>query len=285
MKKITLKITTLVLLTMFAFQGYAQFGVTSIVEGTKYTLKNVATGDYLKATDDTANDTYEFSATLPTDNVTFNFFFNHHNTVDSGDGTVHNYLDDWNLGNDTRGIMRSANTGTAHTNFKFDIWNSNGGHKTDKRWVETYLMQGPFNTFRIGAVVSGTDVRFLYQGIDGLLYNYSIADMNDAANTNTDGEARSYWILEESTIVLSNDEFDASSIFISNPVSNELIVKGLTDNVSSISIYSLIGKEVLTNNVDAQSSVNIDVTSLASGLYIVKLSGVNGSITRKIIKQ
>jgi hypothetical protein len=282
MKKITLKITTLVLLTMFAFQGYAQFGVTSIVEGTKYTLKNVATGDFLRANGTGA---YEFvGATSPND-VNLNFFFNHHNTVDPADGTVHNYLDDWNLGNDTRGIMRSANTGTVHTNFKFDIWNSNGGHKTDKRWVETYLMQGPFNTFRIGAVVSGTDVRFLYQGIDGLLYNYVVADMNDAANTNTDGEARSYWILEESTIVLSNDEFDASSIFISNPVSNELIVKGLTDNVSSISIYSLIGKEVLTNNVDAQSSVNIDVTSLASGLYIVKLSGVNGSITRKIIKQ
>ncbi|AJR04989.1 hypothetical protein [Siansivirga zeaxanthinifaciens] len=118
MKKITLKIILFLYLTMFAFQVQAQ--VTAITEGTKYVLQNFGTASYLKATGLGA---YEFSTTLPTDDVTFNFFFNHHDTTDPGDGTVHNYLDDWNIGNDTKGIMRANNTLTVHTNFKYNVWN------------------------------------------------------------------------------------------------------------------------------------------------------------------
>jgi hypothetical protein len=283
MKKITLKITLFLLLSMFAFQGYSQAGVTAIVEDTKYTLQNIGTGDYLKANGTGA---YEFAATLPTDDVTFNFFFNHHDTVDSGDGTVHDYPDDWNMGNDVRGIMRAANTGTVHTNFKYNVWNSNGGHKTDKRWEESTLVQGPFNTFRFSPLADSSNPdRFLYQGIDGVLYNISVADMNDAANTNTDGEARSYWVLVESSIVLSNDKFDTSSIFISNPVNNEIRIKGLTSNVKEVAVYSLLGQKMITKEVNAESTLTMDASALSSGMYLVEMKGENGSFTKKIVKQ
>jgi hypothetical protein len=284
------KITLFLLLTMFAFQGYSQSGVAAIVEDTKYTLRNIGTGEYLKAN---GSGQYEFAATLPTNDVTFNFFFNHHDTIDPGadgmlgtaDDVVHDYPDDWNIGNDVRGIMRSNNTGTVHTNFKYNQWNANGGHKTDKRWVESTLVQGPFNTFRFGALVSGTDVRYLYHGVDGVLYNFTVTDMNDAANAATDGEARSYWFLEESSIVLSNDKFDTSSIFISNPVNNEISIKGLTSNVKEVSVYSLLGQKMITEEVNAESSLTMDASSLSSGMYLVEMKGDNGSFTKKIVKQ
>ncbi|MFD0835641.1 T9SS type A sorting domain-containing protein [Mariniflexile aquimaris] len=84
---------------------------------------------------------------------------------------------------------------------------------------------------------------------------------------------------------LSNNKFDASSIFISNPVKNQLNIKGLTDNVNKVSIFSLLGQEVLSKKVDAQSSINIDVSTLSKGMYIVELSGDSGKFTKKIIKQ
>ena len=84
---------------------------------------------------------------------------------------------------------------------------------------------------------------------------------------------------------LSTADFDTSSIFISNPVNNELSIKGLTSNVKQISVFSLLGKEVLTRSVDGQSALTLDVNALSSGMYLVKMQGDNGSFTKKIVKQ
>lgn len=80
---------------------------------------------------------------------------------------------------------------------------------------------------------------------------------------------------------LSNKEFDVSSIFISNPVQNELSVKGLTSNVKEISVYSLIGSLVLQSKVNGESSVKFDISLISSGMYIVKLAGDNVSLSKK----
>jgi len=87
------------------------------------------------------------------------------------------------------------------------------------------------------------------------------------------------------TVVLSNAEFDTSSIFISNPVKNELNIKGLTSNVKQVSVYSLLGQEVLTRKVDAQSFLNIDVSTLKSGIYLVEMKGETGAFVKKIVKE
>ncbi len=85
--------------------------------------------------------------------------------------------------------------------------------------------------------------------------------------------------------VLSNSKFDTSSIFISSPVKNLLSVKGLTSNVKQVSVYSLLGSKVLTRKVEGQSAINVDVSALSSGMYIVELSGDAGKYAKKIIKQ
>ncbi len=84
---------------------------------------------------------------------------------------------------------------------------------------------------------------------------------------------------------LSNEEFDTSSIFVSNPVNNQLTIKGLTTSVNRVSVYSLLGKQVLTRELDGQTSLNFDTSALASGLYLVEMKGDRGSFTKKIVKQ
>ncbi|NJX14296.1 T9SS type A sorting domain-containing protein [Tamlana crocina] len=83
---------------------------------------------------------------------------------------------------------------------------------------------------------------------------------------------------------LSTTDFDTSSIFVSNPVNNELSVKGLAANINHLSVFSLLGKEVLSRDINSES-VNIDVSSLTSGMYLVKLSSDKGSFTKKFVKQ
>jgi hypothetical protein len=86
--------------------------------------------------------------------------------------------------------------------------------------------------------------------------------------------------------VLSNKQFDSSTLVIANPVSNFLEVKGLSENLNQVSIYSILGKQVLTKKINTQqSNFNIDVSNLVSGIYFVKLKGDNGSFTKKIIKE
>lgn len=84
---------------------------------------------------------------------------------------------------------------------------------------------------------------------------------------------------------LSAVDFDASSIFISNPVSNELSIKGLSPNIKEISVYSLLGKRVLSRNLNQESSLTIDTSALSTGMYIVKIASDKGSISKKIVKQ
>ncbi|MFV9551394.1 T9SS type A sorting domain-containing protein [Algibacter sp. PT7-4] len=84
---------------------------------------------------------------------------------------------------------------------------------------------------------------------------------------------------------LSAEKFDTSSIFVSNPVNEQLSIKGLPSNINKVSLYSLLGSEVITKKLDAQSSLAIDVSALTSGMYIVKMISDNGSFSKKIIKQ
>lgn len=84
--------------------------------------------------------------------------------------------------------------------------------------------------------------------------------------------------------VLSNEDFDTSSIFVSNPVNDQLTIKGLSSDVNQLSVYSLLGQEVITRTVNSES-INIDINALISGMYLVKISNDSGIFTKKIIKQ
>lgn len=96
------------------------------------------------------------------------------------------------------------------------------------------------------------------------------------------------WVIEATDgteITLNSKDFNSNSIFIANPVDDRLSIKGISDTVNEISIFSLLGQKVLTRVVKSQSTLSIDVSNLKSGVYLVKLKGDNGAFTKKIIKE
>lgn len=95
------------------------------------------------------------------------------------------------------------------------------------------------------------------------------------------------WVFEDAagSNVLDNEEFNTSSIFISNPVNSEIIIKGLDNKVNKIEVFNLVGKSILQKDVKGNSSLRIGANSLTSGLYFVKLYGETSTFTKKIIKQ
>ena len=65
-----------------------------------------------------------------------------------------------------------------------------------------------------------------------------------------------------------------------SPVKDILYVYGLTD--FDATIFDLTGKKVLSVS---KANESIDVSGLAPGIYIVKITGANGSLTERIVKQ
>jgi len=86
--------------------------------------------------------------------------------------------------------------------------------------------------------------------------------------------------------VLSTETFDKQSFSVSNPVNDQLNIKGLTSKVKEVSVYSILGNRVLRRKVDTDNAINLNVSSLSKGVYIVEIKGNEGSrFTQKIIKQ
>ena len=83
--------------------------------------------------------------------------------------------------------------------------------------------------------------------------------------------------------VLSTNNYALENAFsvYPNPVQNTLFVKQkAAQELKNISIYNVVGKQVLYNTINT-----VNVSSLSSGLYLVKINTTAGSITKKIIKK
>jgi hypothetical protein len=106
--------------------------------------------------------------------------------------------------------------------------------------------------------------------------------VTNTANTNT------FFILSGLTRtgpLLSTNDFDTSSIFISNPIDSQMIIKGLDNKVNKIEVFNLVGKSVFEKDAKGASSLQIDTNALTSGLYLVKFYGETSTLTKKIIKK
>jgi hypothetical protein len=83
---------------------------------------------------------------------------------------------------------------------------------------------------------------------------------------------------------LKNSANDESSLIISpNPTSKFINIKQIGARVKSIEVYSLIGKKELEFN-KVGPEMNLDFSSMASGIYLVKCQDENNNLVHKIEK-
>lgn len=109
--------------------------------------------------------------------------------------------------------------------------------------------------------------RVLVVGASGYIDNVRILDKNPLATASVNDASLK----------------DAFSIYPS-AVSSTFTVK-TTKTISDISVFSILGKNV-SNNIVKLGNETYDASSLASGMYIVKIASENGNfITKKIIKE
>ena len=79
---------------------------------------------------------------------------------------------------------------------------------------------------------------------------------------------------------LSIEDIDTNSIVVyPNPVENILYIKGNSETYN-IEVYSLLGQLVTT----AANVSEIDISFINDGIYLIKISTINSTITKQIIK-
>ncbi len=73
--------------------------------------------------------------------------------------------------------------------------------------------------------------------------------------------------------------------FAPNPASNEVSMSGLISaGIESISIYNTNGQLVKSVETNSYDKVDVNITDLNEGVYLVHLEGINGTLVKKFIK-
>lgn len=294
MKKITFKITAFLFLAMCTFQTNAQDGApvgalnpdadgfgfyNTQVDGTwKVKIKDPVDGETLFLTVDN-NLKAVFSAELPNDNVSQLWVFSEH------PNNVSNYYITSAVPN--LGVLQADVNTDATPDLivaaagAFDEMQMRKWHQVEDDFTANSQLPGQ-NAIFIASDREGTPWG------DGAPIRIGVAPIVKDATiemATSISFALRFKLIEAAEEPLSNDSFDASSVFVSNPVNNQLTIKGLNSDITKLSVYNLLGSKVLTQNVSGTSSLNINVSNLVSGMYIVKLEGANGAFSKKIIKQ
>ena len=118
----------------------------------------------------------------------------------------------------------------------------------------------------------GEFVDDVYTSADGTI---TVQVLNDSGVENGDVT------LAFACVSLSNPENERLDMIIyPNPTDNILFIKG-NKNSMNVSIYNILGKEVLSK----MNTNNIDVKILPKGVYIIKISDDTSQINRKFIRK
>lgn len=90
------------------------------------------------------------------------------------------------------------------------------------------------------------------------------------------------WLMELSTTLDLGDEKLENVIVYPNPVKNLLYINDVDNVVSGYSVINTLGKQLISyENIFGQNH-QIDVKTLASGVYFLKLSLKNGNLVSKM---
>ncbi len=84
---------------------------------------------------------------------------------------------------------------------------------------------------------------------------------------------------ELSTVDFNNNKFTA----FPNPVKDKLTVR-YNENISNVTVFNILGQQVMTKNINATEG-QVDMSTLASGTYLVKVNSGDKVETIKVIKE
>lgn len=103
---------------------------------------------------------------------------------------------------------------------------------------------------------------------------------------NTTSYLYPYTFILDSFLSIDNFESNKSLKLFPNPTSSKVFFDNTKENFKEVSIFNYLGQEVAKTNFTATSSTQeIDMSTLATGVYILKFSDGSTSKSVKVVKQ
>ncbi|MDV6167871.1 T9SS type A sorting domain-containing protein [Flavobacterium sp. DG1-102-2] len=101
--------------------------------------------------------------------------------------------------------------------------------------------------------------------------------------TITQGDCSSEPFSVTVTIVLGNDKFDAAAFkYYPNP-SSDVLNLSYSSTITSFTMYDMLGKKIMEMSIN-DANAQIDLSKVAAGTYIGKVTTENGNKTFKVVK-
>ncbi len=101
----------------------------------------------------------------------------------------------------------------------------------------------------------------------------------ESGNIVISGDA-GFTLVKESEILSIGDINDPIFILFPNPANNSLTISSNVEPINHVEIYNILGQLVFVENFTESTSENINISSLKSGLYLVK---INYLTTKRLI--
>ena len=96
-----------------------------------------------------------------------------------------------------------------------------------------------------------------------------------------DGVGRFYVHTTQGALSVNNETLTGVSIFKTN--ASTLRVTGLQQGKASLSLFNVLGKQVMNTFFEVTGSKDISLPKLARGIYFVKVKTATGALSKKII--
>ena len=122
---------------------------------------------------------------------------------------------------------------------------------------------------------------FLEDRLNNTMTNLNDGDFTINLNENVNGSGR--FFLRTSANVLSTKNIELTDVSIFKLGNGTLRVTGLENANGVISVFNITGKQMMAQKFEANSTLNIKLPNLATGVYIVRLNTNNGTVNKKII--
>lgn len=205
------------------------------------------------------------------------------NTVSVGD-VIHNYTLSGTTSNFYT-FLGSAKSGPAATTY--EGLSLTKAHKMDSAGKVTYTTTA-VSTLTLVILSAKTSPTIKLNGTaypipaDGVIVIPNVpAGLNTILQGN--GESHLYYLKTSyATLGLENNIQPSKLAIYPNPVSDQLFISSEDQKVENVMIYSLSGAVVKNVSNEVES---VDVSDLASGNYVVKVTTDKGTATKKIIKK
>ncbi|MHA3786601.1 GEVED domain-containing protein [Flavobacterium hauense] len=120
-------------------------------------------------------------------------------------------------------------------------------------------------------------------GVNPLGEDYEITDDTVLYATVTVGDCTTEPFMVTVDVVLDTDRFDMAAFsYYPNPV-NDVLNLEYSENITGVEVYSLVGQRVISGQYNS-TNVQLNLSQLALGTYMVKVSTENASKTIKVVK-